>query len=75
MAASGALETVASIMMLQDNCLIPTLNLHEPDPACGEINLLTELMNLNPVRQPVIIKNSFALGGLNSSLVIRGYDE
>jgi 3-oxoacyl-[acyl-carrier-protein] synthase II len=75
MAASGSLETIASVMMLANRRLIPTLNLHEPDPACGNINLIRKHFPMAESRPPVIIKNSFALGGLNSSLIIRGYDE
>lgn len=75
MAASGTLETIASVKMLDDKCLVPTLNLDNPDKTCGDIALLTDFKKINSDKRPVAIKNSFALGGLNSSLIIRGYDE
>ncbi|MDR0828116.1 MAG: beta-ketoacyl-[acyl-carrier-protein] synthase family protein [Desulfovibrio sp.] len=68
MAASGALESIVCVEMLRNGVLLPTLNLDNPDPQCGTVNLLT-----TPKRQPVsvIVKNNFALGGVNCSLVLR----
>lgn len=69
MAASGALETIACVAMLRAETFLPTRNLTTPDPRCGAINLLQ-----NPVAASggLIVKNSFALGGVNCSLVLRG---
>lgn len=71
MAASGALECIVSVQMMLTNTLLPTLNLETPDPACGRINFLQ-----GPVEQQVssIVKNNFALGGINCSLVLRARD-
>lgn len=70
MAASGALELIAAICMMRDGRVLPTLNLERPDPACGAINLIHKEQ-----RQPIhiFLKNSFALGGVNSVLVLRRY--
>lgn len=70
MAASGALETIATLDMLQREQLIPTLHLDEVDPRCAPLNYLQELTS-----QPVglALKNNFALGGVNTSLVLRRY--
>lgn len=72
MAASGALETIASIMMLKSGEIIPTKNLAQPDARCAGVYLPQ-----NPValRGGVIVKNSFALGGINCSLVLRGWND
>ena len=70
MAASGALELLASIEMLRRGELVPTLNLDEVDPACAGI-LHVRGVESRPVR--AFIKNNFALGGVNSSLVVRRY--
>ena len=69
MAASGALETIACVDMLREEMFLPTRNLVSPDSRCGAINLLQ-----NPVAASggLIVKNSFALGGVNCSLVLRG---
>lgn len=70
MAASGSLEFIAAIEMMRRGCLIPTLNLEEIDPACGELHHLHQVT----ARQTTIfIKNSFALGGVNSSIVARSF--
>ncbi|MDR2726565.1 MAG: beta-ketoacyl-[acyl-carrier-protein] synthase family protein [Deltaproteobacteria bacterium] len=72
MAASGALESAACVEMLRRHMLVPTLNLEEPDPRCGGIDLVRENRE-HPVS--VIVKNNFALGGINCSLVLRGYND
>lgn len=68
LAASGALETIATISGLQTETLYPTRNLEQIDPECGSINLLTEASKA-PVTY--FLKNSFALGGINASLILR----
>ena len=67
MAASGTLESIVCACMLQENVLIPTKNLEALDPACGDVLYLQEITRA-PV--DVIMKNNFALGGINCSLVI-----
>jgi 3-oxoacyl-[acyl-carrier-protein] synthase II len=68
MAACGGLELIATLMMLHDGVLLPTRNLREPDDTCGRLNLLTR-MEHRPV--DVAVSNNFALGGVNSAMVIR----
>jgi 3-oxoacyl-[acyl-carrier-protein] synthase II len=72
MAASGALESIALVEMINRGCLIPTLNLENIDDACGNIRHICEL---EITRIKTAIKNNFALGGINSSLVIRRYKD
>jgi 3-oxoacyl-[acyl-carrier-protein] synthase II len=71
MAASGALETVAVVGMLKRACLIPTLNLENIDPKCNKVK---HVRNLADAPLKTVVKNNFALGGVNSSLVLRRYD-
>lgn len=70
MAASGALECIACVHMLRNGVLLPTLNLDTEDPQCGAIHLLTRPRSQSVA---VIVKNNFALGGVNCSLVLRSY--
>jgi 3-oxoacyl-[acyl-carrier-protein] synthase II len=72
MAASGALESIALVEMINRGCLIPTLNLENIDDACSNICHICELQATNI---KTAIKNNFALGGINSSLVIRRYKD
>ena len=68
MAASGALELIASLQMMRNGVLIPTRNLVTPDPKCDVINLILIPQNITG---SVILKNSFALGGISATILIR----
>jgi 3-oxoacyl-[acyl-carrier-protein] synthase II len=68
MAACGGLELIATFLMLHEGVLLPTRNLDYPDETCGRLNLLRDIEH----RQvDVAISNNFALGGVNSAMVIR----
>ncbi len=71
MAASGSLELIASIHMLRKKEVVPTLNLENIDNICKIINLVQSLEK-KEIR--CILKNNFALGGVNSCLILRSYD-
>ncbi|MDR2709407.1 MAG: beta-ketoacyl-[acyl-carrier-protein] synthase family protein [Elusimicrobiota bacterium] len=70
MAASGSLELIACLDMLEREEFAPTLNLCEVDPKCSCINLFKENKK---VKVNTFIKNSFALGGTNCCLIVRRY--
>lgn len=70
MAASGALETVATIEMIRRECLIPTLNLERVDPLCEGLSLIRDIEG---ARIEIAVKNNFALGGVNTCIVLRRY--
>jgi len=70
LAASGSLELCALVGMLERQCLIPTLNLDNVDESCKHIR---HVEMLQTAKLQTAIKNNFALGGVNSSLVIRSY--
>jgi len=70
MAACGALETIASIAMIERGSLIPTLNLENVDPLCGNIRHVRQIEKADI---KTVLKNNFALGGVNTCIVIRGY--
>lgn len=72
MAASGSLEIIATVGMMNRGVLIPTRNLHSVDPRCSKVRHLT-----TPLEWPVrlAVKNNFALGGVNSSVVLRRYED
>lgn len=70
MAACGAVELAACVEMMRSATLIPTRNLDNPAPECSRVRLLRTV-----VRQPVsaLIKNNFALGGVNCSVIVRRF--
>jgi 3-oxoacyl-[acyl-carrier-protein] synthase II len=70
MAACGALETIASIAMIGKGSLIPTLNLENVDPLCGNARHVRQIEKAD---LKTVLKNNFALGGVNTCIVIRGY--
>jgi 3-oxoacyl-[acyl-carrier-protein] synthase II len=72
MAASGTLELAACIEMLRQGILIPTLNLEQIDPRCADVQHVQGV-----TRQPIamVVKNNFALGGVNSSIILRRYPQ
>jgi len=66
--AAGSLETIILLDMLARQEIIPTRNLKNPDPECLVAKLITE-----PTRKPLeaVLKNNFALGGVNTSLALK----
>ncbi|MGE5530332.1 MAG: beta-ketoacyl-[acyl-carrier-protein] synthase family protein [Patescibacteria group bacterium] len=69
--ASAALETILCLEMIEKGRLVPTKNLDNLDPHCGEINYL---MEFKEIRSKLIMKDSFAFGGINSILLLRSYE-
>ena len=70
MAASGTIELAGCIGMLQQQQLIATLNLDQVDERCGGIDHLQQ-SRVQPVK--TILKNNFAMGGINSTIILRSY--
>lgn len=70
MAASGTLELAACVEMIRRGVMIPTLNLEHVDPLCADIAHVQGI-----TRGPVetVLKNNFALGGVNASIILRRY--
>ncbi len=67
LAACGAIEAIASVMMMRDSMLLPTRNLDYPDALCLGLNLIREKRT---ARLDHILSNNFAFGGMNTSLII-----
>ncbi|MFH0753428.1 MAG: beta-ketoacyl synthase N-terminal-like domain-containing protein [Candidatus Omnitrophota bacterium] len=66
--ASGALELIASLLMMRSGRIYPTRNLVNVADDCQGIWHVQEALD-RPLNY--IVKNAFAMGGLNASLVIR----
>ncbi|OQA85823.1 MAG: 3-oxoacyl-(acyl-carrier-protein) synthase 1 [Lentisphaerae bacterium ADurb.Bin242] len=64
--ASGSLELIAALKMMEHSELIPTLNLENPSEECSGIFHVRERM---PHDMKVFLKNSFAFGGINAGLL------
>jgi nodulation protein E len=70
--ASSAMEAIASIVALNEQTAPPTANFREPDPRCD----LDYIPNkARPMSIEVALSNSFAFGGLNTTLLFRRYED
>ncbi len=68
MAASGAIELSASIGMMRRGELAATHNLKQVADNCQGLQHLQQNLKSEP---KYILKNNFAMGGINSTVVIR----
>ena len=71
MAASGALELIASLLFMRGNAFPATLNLAEPSSDCASV----QHWRGGSLAVKILLKNSFALGGTNCSLLVRSYGQ
>lgn len=69
--AAGAVEAVISIMTLLTGIIPPTINLHDPDPACDldYVPNRARRANVN-----VVMSNSMGFGGHNASLIFKRFE-
>ncbi|MDO8341848.1 MAG: beta-ketoacyl-[acyl-carrier-protein] synthase family protein [Cellvibrio sp.] len=72
LAASGAIEAALSIISLQRQLLLPTLNFCESDEDTAGINVVQQA---TPARIKHILSNSFGFGGENSVLILSSVEE
>jgi 3-oxoacyl-[acyl-carrier-protein] synthase II len=70
--AAGAIAAVAAILAMRDGRVPPTLNLTDPDPGVGEMDLTPLVARDRAV--DVVLVNAFGFGGQNSALVLRRWD-
>lgn len=68
--ASGVLEIIAVLNMMETKVIVPTRNLDNPDESCKGINHVQSTMNK---QINTVVKNSFAFGGINTVLIIKRY--
>jgi 3-oxoacyl-[acyl-carrier-protein] synthase II len=66
---SGAIETWASIAMMRERWLAPTLNLSRVDPECAALDYITGQPRTTD--GDTLMTNNFAFGGINTSLIFR----
>jgi 3-oxoacyl-[acyl-carrier-protein] synthase II len=70
--ACGAIESWWAIEMMNRGWFAPTLNLHHVDPRCGELDYI--IGSGREIAGEYIMKNNFAFGGINTSLIFRRAD-
>jgi len=67
-AASGVLELSACLKAMEENILLPTRNLLNPDEDCKGLAHIMQPISSNC---DIFVKNSFGFGGLNAVLILR----
>lgn len=67
--ACGAQEVWLTTEMMNHEEFWPTLNLNNLDPRCGELDYI--VATPRKISTEYIVSNSFAFGGINTSLVLR----
>lgn len=68
MGASGAIETIASLIMMRDSIIYPTINL---DNVAADCQYDAHITTPTPLKFDAFIKNCFAFGGINAVLVCK----
>ena len=67
--ACGAIEAWWNIEMMRRQWFAPTINLDNPDPACGELDYLVG--GGREIDTEYVMSNNFAFGGINTSIILR----
>ena len=68
--AAGVMEIIATALCIQNNLLIPTINLHHPDPEC-DLDYIPNKARAKSI--DIALSNHFAFGGANAALLIKRY--
>lgn len=69
--AAGGLEAVATIQAIRTGKLHPTINLENPEPAVGDLNIVPN--TAQEIQIQAAMSNSFGFGGHNSTLIFAPY--
>ena len=64
-----SLELIATVLAIRHGIVPPTINYTEPDPECDLDYVPNQAREM---RVRAAVSNSFAFGGLNAVLVVRG---
>lgn len=67
--ATGAWESIFSILMLRHRFIAPSINIEELDPEFADMPIVTE--RRDNVDLGVVLSNSFGFGGTNACLVFQ----
>ncbi len=70
--AAGALEAIATVLTIREQCIPPTINLTDPDPEAAGLDLTPNVAAGREVR--AALSNSFGFGGQNTALVFARWE-
>lgn len=66
--ACGAIESIASIEMMNEGLFAPTINLQDIDKECAKLDYLQDFRE---IKTNYVMNNNFAFGGVNTSLIFK----
>lgn len=69
--ACGAVETILALEMMRQSWFAPSLNLHNLDPRCADLDYITGPGR--PMAACRVMCNNFAFGGINTSLILQAF--
>ncbi|HEX7972960.1 MAG TPA: beta-ketoacyl-ACP synthase II [Anaerolineales bacterium] len=69
--ASGALEALICVKVLQESALPPTINYETPDPQC-DLDYVPN--HARPLQVNHVMSNSFGFGGHNATIIISRFN-
>jgi 3-oxoacyl-[acyl-carrier-protein] synthase II len=72
MGAAGAIEAYVCAKVIETGCIPPTINYRHPDP---ELTLDYVPNEARAAEVRVALSNSMGLGGHNSTVILRRYEE
>ena len=64
------MEIIATTLCLQNDLLLPTINLNNPDPQC-DLDYVANVARKKSI--DIALSNHFAFGGANAALVLRRF--
>ncbi len=67
--ACGALESWIAVEMMNNGWFMPTINLDNVDPECGDLDYITG--SGRDLDVEYVMNNNFAFGGINTSLIFK----
>lgn len=67
--ACGAIEAIVSVHMMTEGQFHPTINLHNVDERCGELDYIKD--DFRKIDAEFIASNNFAFGGINTSIILK----
>ncbi len=77
--AAGAVELITCVQAIRTGWVPPTINLHDPDPACdldyvpNQARDMTDFWGRGAGGVDVAMSNGFGFGGQNNTVVVRRY--
>ena len=71
--AAGGIGAVATISAMNEGCVPPTLNLTNPAPEMGDLDLTPLQSRSRDIRAALV--NAFGFGGQNAVLIFRRWDD